>query len=368
MKITFFASGEGYGHVGRCLAVAEELASRGNEVQLCTYGTAAKKASQEGWRVTPVPEEVKYVEEGGKLYFFRSALASWDTPINLLKSSLSAAAQAKGSDVLVVDNYMGGIYAGSANKLPTFSHFNCAHPASGFVDTSGARSLFGMARRAQVTLYDKFTRTLVVDYAPPDTVTKYNVEGYLSDPLYTGPLVRRKPSSLPSAAKLRKELELGKFILVARGGYAAMSDINPALDRIAGELGVEMVVLDPAKEKYDNLKLMGFEPELYFKLLKSCEMVLTHGGHTTLMECCAYGKPTALLISDDHGERLRNGRGMEELRIGKILPFSSANPESISLLISDVMKMKPNAKRMAGLAKKRWGAKIESDFIEAVGK
>ena len=275
---------------------------------------------------------------------------------------------AKGSDALIIDNYMGGIYAGVANKIPTFSHFNCAHPASGFVSLSGAAKVLELLRRWQVGLYDRYTLPLVVDYAPPNTVTKYNVEGYLSKPFYTGPLVRRKPSSLPSESKIRKELGLDKFILVARGGYAAMSDINPALEKISDELGMQIVVLDPSRKKYGNLIFKKFSPETYFKLLKSCELVLTHGGHTTLMECCAYGKPCALLISDNHGERLRNGRGMEELNIGKVLPFSNATPKNISLLISETLKLRKNAKRMAVLAKSEWGAEREANYIEKRGE
>lgn len=367
MKVSVFASGEGYGHVGRCLATAEELVKRGHEVQLCTYGTAAKKAAAEGWKVTIIPHEVKYVEENGKLYLFKSALASWDAPFNVMRGMRMAKRAAKDSDALIVDNYMGGMYAGIANKIPAVSHFNCAHPASGFVSLSGAAKVFGAIRSAQVKAYDTLTVPLVVDYAPPHTVAKYNVEGYLDDPLYTGPLVRKKPSELETASKIRKELGLEKFILVARGGYAAMSDITPALDKISENLGMQIVVLDPAKKKYKNLVFKKFEPELYFKLLKSCEGVLTHGGHTTLMECCAYGKPTALIISDAHGERMRNGQGLEEQNIGKVLPFSSANPTSIENLLQDALKLKKNAKKMAELAKKQWGSEWESDYIERIG-
>ncbi len=368
MRVAVFASGEGYGHVGRCLGVAEELSRRGHEVQLCTYGTAARKASDEGWKVTPVPSEVTYVEEDGRLYLMRSALASWDFPLNATRGALESASIARESDVVLVDNYMGGLFAGVRNRLPTFSHFNCAHPASGFVSLSGAGKVFELMRRFQVWLYDRLSTTLVVDFPPPNTVAKYNIESFLSHPLFTGPLVRQKPSGLPSEVKIRKELGLDRFILVARGGYAAMSDINPALDKVGEEVGKEVVVLDPPSKEYSNLTLREFTPETYFKLLKACDAVLTHGGHTTLMECCAFGKATALLISDDHGERMRNGKGVEELGVGKVLPFSSANPESIGKLISEALELKEKAKKMKKLAEGRWGAEWESDLLEKAGE
>ncbi len=369
MNVIFFTSGEGFGHIARAIPVADELEKRGHTSTLCTYGEAAAKVKKETrFSVIDFPKEIDIVEKDGTVDVIQSILHSMlliiNVPISIAKSYFVI--KRIGADAVIVDEYSGGLIAAALSGVPTYSIFNCVHPYGTFAELKGISGfLLKAIRRLEMAAYERFTTVLICDFAPPNTVAKYNVEGFMKKVIYMGPMSKKNPYGLPSERKIKKELGLGKFMLVTRGKYGKESEISEVLESLAKMSVHKVVVMGDTTAEVNNVRMEKFEYTKYYDYLKACDLVITHGGHSTMMECCIFGKPMVLIVTENYGERLRNGKGAEELGIAELIPYSKLTPKILHETVDRMLKMKKNAAKFKTLAKKEVGAQKVASFIES---
>lgn len=370
MNVMFFTSGEGFGHIARDLAVAEALNRRGHTVIICTYGVSAQKARAESrFMVVDMPRHISAVERQGRLDTIKTILNSiiptLMSPFSIAKAFFMV--KKYDADAVVVDSYDLGLPAGLMAGKPVFSTFNCLSVEGAYTGVPIISDIvIPFIGRTGTALYEKFTTLMICDYSPPNTIAKYNCEGFAKKLFYTGPQARESPDKLPSVEKIKKKLGLGRFILVTRGRYGKESEISTILEDLSKLTRKhKVVVMGDEDRDLGNLQIRKFDYRTYLQYLKACDLAITHGGHSTMMECCIFGKPMILIVADNYWERVGNARGAEELGIAEFIPFSKLTAAILHAAVDRMLKKKSGVKKFKELARKENGAEKASDIIES---
>lgn len=370
MNAAFFTSGEGFGHMARDLAVADELGKRGHRVILCTYGESAKKARQESdFEVVEVPRTAVVIEKGGQLNTIKTTIHSiipmMLAPLSVLKAFLIIKKRA--ADVIIIDPYDFSLLAAILSGKPVFSISNCISMKGAYANLPIISSfVIQPVLKIAMALCKRFTTILICDYSPPNTIAKYNVEGFAKKLVYAGPMARASPEKLPPVNKIRKNIGLGRFILVTRGKYGSESKITKILEDLSRLTKKHtVVVMGDEDRKLGNLHIKKFDYREYLEYLKACDLVITHGGHSTMMECCIFGKPMILIVADNYWERVGNARGAEELGIAEFIPFSKLTATILHEAVDRMLKKKSGVLKFKKLYRKENGAERAADMIES---
>lgn len=370
MNVIFFTSGEGFGHIARDLAVADALKRRGHNITICTYGVSAQKARAESkFTVIDMPRHINAIERQGRFDTIKTIINSV-VPLLLSPFSIAKALftiKKSGADAVVVDSYDFGLPAGILSGKPVFSTFNCLSLEGAYqgIPIISDR-VIPFLGRIGTGIYEKFTTLMICDYWPPNTIAKYTVDGFAKKILYTGPQARESPDKLPSVEKIKKKLGLGKFILVTRGRYGKESEISKILEDLSKLTKKhKVVIMGEENLGLGNMQIRKFDYHTYLEYLKACDLVITHGGHSTMMECCIFGKPMVLLVAENYWERMGNARGAEELGIAELVPFSKLSATILHAAVDRMLKKKSCVLKFRELSKKENGAERAADIIES---
>lgn len=382
MNVIFFTSGEGFGHIARDLAVADALKRRGHDVTICTYGAAAQKAMAESdFKVADIPRYSMAIEAGGRLNVIKSVTHSIIPLVLLPFSALKASFMIKkyAADAIVVDEYLASLPAAALSGKRVFFVTNCLNPAGGasgkfaalwermpLIERIGMRLSAALQKAIYADVGGRISDLLICDYSPPNTVAKYNCEGFAKKLSYTGPQARESPDKLDAVEKIKKKLGLGKFILVTRGKYGEADEISKILEDMSKLTKKHRVVVMGRENRLiGDVIIRKFEYHEYLDYLKACDLVITHGGHSTMMECCIFGKPMVLIVAGNYWERMGNARGAEELGIAELIPFPELTATTLHAAVDRMLKKrKTSIQKFKALAKKENGAERAADMIE----
>lgn len=66
---------------------------------------------------------------------------------------------------------------------------------------------------------------------------------------------------------------------------------------------------------------------------EDCEVVICHGGHTTMMEALSYGKPLVCVVDRDYCERYNNALILERKEVGVLIERNMLSKESLDASI-----------------------------------
>jgi len=286
MKALIFAEGNGFGHASRDSIISEKF-----NIPIMSFGNGAEfcKMNDINLIEIPAPYTIKTIDSKVKIITNPGELLKLSNP----KAIRSIREHFANYDYVIVDGSPLGLAISMAmNKRALY----ISNDTSSLVGINGIVSkAVAASLNRQILSYPE--KIIVPDFSPPLTVTSKNLNQNLPM-VFSGPLVKK-----------RKQISHKKKILVA------------------GRLEEELRPFLGDHALYGNTVE---HPGHYYG---DCEVVICHGGHTTIMEALSFGKPVIVIEHSKHAERYNNALALEEKNIGIALEKSLLSKESISSAI-----------------------------------
>jgi len=388
MRAYFAPCGIGLGHASRCLAVARKLTDLGYEIIFSTYGEASRYVELNGFKVLPT-SSIEYelkpdgsidiggtIAKGPRIFYNFSRQLGADLYYQTLLTP----------DVVISDSRITSSLAALIKRVPHVLITNqllILLPA----ERKGKGIFENFILDFIMTVWKKADAILIPDFPPPYTISKGNLafdDDFEEKVFLIGPIIMKLPHELPPREVIREELNIGedlKLVLVLLSGtkrekevtltylrslLMEMRDLEDYLFVISeGKVGEEVKEVRIT----DNIISYTWLPNK-FELLKASDIVIGHGGHTTIAEAMYYGVPMVLLPNKGHTERLSNARSMEELGLAKVIRGDMLNERRLRRALLEVSneEYRRRAERISREIAIFNGAKKAAQIIDRVVK
>ena len=349
MKIYIPFCGIGLGHASRSLELGRVLKERGHDVLWSTYEPTYSKIKDFPVSKTGAETCIYQGRKGIEAFktISRTSFELVKTPL-FVKQHIDLIKKF-GPDMVISDTYFAGILAGRISKLPVFFLTNQTNVSSFFPQKQyfALRASIDMLIKNFIEASD---RILVPDIPLPNAICRYNIDffGHREKFYFTGPIVKQRPSDVKAKKFDRTTL------LVSIGG----SGLNPDIRKyLKGMPEVDFIVVNSSLDKKEgNITYKKYVKD-YFSYLKGADALVTHGGHSSLMEALVFGKPVLGFCLKGFAERANNLRGLKK----------GGNGTFIRNLKKDLERMDSYAKearRLQKIALKHDGARSVANIIE----
>ncbi len=326
-RFYIIAEGIGYGHIARMTPLYKSLEKKGN-VTLFTYGDGVTLAKERNLEVVDLKFSFILKNDSNGLDIQKNAVEY----IKRIKfnelAKLSSRMQKEKPKAIFVDSSIVGLMAAKLyGKCPVYFITN-NNDLSIFTNTrilgKGAETLSALTSVAPDHVF-------VADFPPPYSISEPNMVyfGHPEKYTYVGPLARTIPS--------KKYLH----VLVALGG----TDNTKALSLLAQTKGEFFSTL-----KGKNLKTISKDD--YPSYFANANVIISHGGHSTIMEALLCGKPLVVLYDGNYAERANNAKQIAALGLGVAVDMQFANSLVIEKAIEDATLLRKNVQRFAVFARK----------------
>ncbi|MDY6965682.1 MAG: glycosyltransferase family protein [Halobacteriota archaeon] len=368
MKVQIFVCGEGLGHTSRSLTVGKELKNAGHEVLFSAYGYSKEHIKKAGFEAMEIPSEIKLVGESGSLSivgsiaetFRRSQLKGYSEVVDLVKKGES--------DVVISDSYFTAAVASKRQGIPLIFILNQTN-LNGFFENRGIKlELAGRFVKWLADTVFKYTdRIIIPDFPPPFTVCErslFLLPETVDKVEFVGPLVQERYDDCEVLDLKSPHI----FALVGGFGYRKRlleSVISTA--KMRDDLNFTLVTgpnvdSESLNDKPDNVDIQEYVMDV-FPYIKSSDLVIAPGGHSTMMECLSFGRPILSFPDMLHTEQQNNAGRIYELKVGKQMSYFTP-PFMISECIDQAMELKDNCDKMRDFAGRLDGAKKVCELAE----
>lgn len=381
------ACGIGLGHIGRMVAVADELKKLGAEPVFSTYGPAYRYITAAGYRAYESPMLMWEENDDGSVSTGRSMrklgtyarvftthLAQERERISALRPA-AIVSDSRYSTVFVEDEFEAPFFFVSNQVRFLMPHWR----EGGF-----PRLASDLISKANYHWLRDAAAIFVPDLPLPDSISRENMEvppEVLSRLRFTGPISRRAPEELPDAAEIRRRYGFGNDLFV----YAAVSgpgrSRGPILEGLKKVLpGFErrsiIVRGEPGNDSSEWLgewvNIRGWAQDR-FELLKACDVVVSRPGLTTISEIVRFGKPCVLIPTPGQSEQEGNARSMERLGAARLIEQGKVDHRTLKEALEDIVSRADDysrsSSRLRDMAARMGGARrIAEEIMTHVGK
>lgn len=342
MKLLILICGEGLGHTSRCLALGKEFLAAGHMVYFGAYGYSKELVEKTGYQAYEISSEIKLVGDLG-VFDIKKSIKETLRKISPLgfRKILKFIEEFK-PDVILSDGYYIGILAAQVKKMPVYfigNQFNMVEffQKQGFL-VAGAGKLIKLFYNY---IFRSVDGIIVPDYPLPDSINRKNItlDGSINNTVFfSGPLIRWKYSEVESKTFKHPNVlsTIGAF------GYRAdifRSVIEAAkLDHNIHYTFISGPGIDPREfaKISENVEFIGFT-ENPFPYYKGSDLVITAGGHGTILESLSFGLPVLSFPDEKHIEQENNATVLEEEGLGRKMSFL-AEPKVILACIREFLE------------------------------
>lgn len=342
MKILLLMCGEGLGHTSRCLALGKEFLASGHTVYFGAYGYSKELVEKTGYRVYEVPPELTLVGKAGTLNMRKSIAktlknASPEDGLKMLRLLKELE-----PDVVLSDGYYLGILAAKLRKIPVYYIGHQFNMIEFFQNRGSLVGLLGkLVKKFYHYMFSRVDGIIVPDYPLPYSVNRRNfvLSREINDTIFfSGPLVRARYGEVEE-----KKLQHPN-VLSTIGAFGYREAIfRSVLEAAKLDSGIHYTFItgpgiDSSRfpEVPENVEFTGFT-ENPFPYFKGSDLVITAGGHGTLLESLAFGLPVLSFPDEKHSEQENNASTIEEMGCGKRLSYLT-RPEAILACIREMLE------------------------------
>jgi len=355
-RIYFSPCGIGLGHVGRCHPVAEELMRRGAEVFFSTYLEGVDYLRRHGLPFAASPA----------ISMVNDATGSIDLKMSSIRNGIPAAptfwrqvvwelgcVKAFSPDLVVSDSRLSSIFAAKLLGVPVVLILNQFQP---IIPRSEDRfMLTRLGNGIILTFIGKgwamSDAILIPDFPEPYTISldSLRIPGHCRERVrLVGSILSKKPGDVGGARRVRKEVGVGdgqRLIFAAISGprperMPLLSMLEPIFAgfpeeyRVLMSMGMPGIRSDPVSK--GPLTMVPWVPDR-FGYLKACDLVVSRGGHETIMQSICYGKPSIIIPVPKHSEQYGNARRAMELGVAEALHQCDLSREKLLDLIGGML-------------------------------
>lgn len=385
MKIYLPFCGLGLGHASRILALAEELKRRGHGVFLCTYDPAYQQIRNLGYEVWKSEPEIGPFNALSSYNFgvcirryFLCSMRNFLRAPSMLRTQIRYIKKFD-PDLVVNDGHVAALLVTSLLRKKCLFILNQSKitPPSFSISYQIPATITGFSFKVATRLA---YRILVPDFPPPYTICRENLETYGREDkfVFVGPMIKswsKIPGAQAVASERQEPQEEGSAkaffeemrkvgILVSLGGEYEF-DLTPQIREIAQKRDLRFTVINSGREgREENVTFRGFvkDPLPY---LRNSQALITHGGHTTLMEAINLDIPVIGITVRNSLERERNLRSMERYGLGIILEPKEVK-DKLEWAIGEILqeKYQLNLKKFRESVREYDGVQKVADMVE----
>lgn len=329
-----------------------------------------------GYTAQEIPSEIKLVGKAGGLDLTGSIEATLKNAQLLGGPKILKLIRDFKPDVVVSDSYYLGTLAAMVLKIPVYLIINQSNMEEFFKDRGVPIRILGeLTKKFYKGVFEKTDKIIIPDYPLPYTVCKKNLDfaPKIREKLfYSGPLVREKYEDVD-------KIPLEKPHVVSLiGGFGYREPIfRNVLTTATLDPGINYTLisgpnLDPSKFRDipKNVQLLRFVEDTY-PYIRSSDVVIAPGGHSTIMEALSFGIPVLSFPDEGHNEQENNAAVIEEEGYGRMLSYSTP-PEVILECIREVLEdeeYRNKVERLQRLATELDGPKAIREMLEKeIGK
>ncbi|WOF15350.1 glycosyl transferase family 28 [Methanoplanus sp. FWC-SCC4] len=338
MRILFVVCGEGLGHASRTSKLARYFERYGHKCYFASYGKAydfIKK--QDGYTSFETVREVSLEGDCGYFSLSKTLWSSKGVIVDLFRSfmHIKSLIRENSIDLLIADTMYASVGAAKMEGIPSLFITN----QNKFASASDQDSAHWHALSNIVEKYLSLPDTVLVpDFAPPNSVSSYNLEIPPEDRSryrFIGPIMDVEPSMYDVSSE---------NIFASFGGEPFKLPLYEFLYEISKERPYhkfDVFSTTPGLPgETQNFITHGYVPDLLYFMSKS-RLNILHGGLTSLHETLLFNKPCVMIIDPYHPEQWNNGRKIEEIGAGIMLPGNSVTKRKLSDAIDDALELKP---------------------------
>ena len=372
MRILILVCGEGLGHTSRCIAIAKELVAAGHVVHFGAYGYSQELIERKGYMVSTIPSEITLVGEAGKLdlkaSIFETVKKGRFRGILLLKDLIRSLKP----DVVLSDSYFTGILASKSIHVPSYILLNQSNMEEFFINKGVSGRLLGeLVKQFYQGVFRIVDGMIIPDYPMPYTICRKNIS-------FDNKLMKKVFYSGPAVGKSSEDVEPAQVqhphVLSTIGGFGYR---EPLFQKVINAAEMDPRIhytllagpsVDPAKftQLPPNVRILKFISD-QFPYIKSSQVIIAPGGHSTLMETLSFGIPVLSFPDKDHTEQQNNASVIAENELGYCLDYS-VSPDEILMYVKDIVyngKFVGNARFMRQLSEQLNGAKAICKLLES---
>lgn len=339
--------GNGFGHIARCLTLADELTHRGWTAAMVLAGPHVGMVQQAGYQTfTPrfptqprssKAESPAYIcIPDGSLQVLRDGFVHPWRVWAAVTESLSIVRRFR-PDVLIGDISLLPWIVGQLTSLPVVQVVrSMMHPAtprliwwkdppSGIVSPDIRPVFAGLLRHWNLKPIDRAEDLLRGDlFLIPSIPEIEPLPDNLPNTYYVGALVRELGSTSALPAPLDRQADQSVVYVTLGGGASSVGNYDFFLKLNEAMGGTPWSVIVSTGRKFDISKLPLAPPNLFYyqwvpgrETIQRSDVVVFHGGYGTTMETLQSGVPSIVLPF--HTEQEANGRRLEANSVAQVL-------------------------------------------------
>jgi uncharacterized protein (TIGR00661 family) len=281
--------------------------------------------------------EVCLEGENGFFSLKKTILCSKWIALNLARSALRVRRliMEHRIDCVICDTMYGGVLAARFRRVPVIFITN----QNRFSGPGGKKNPVWIILNFLIRRYLCLADTVIVpDYAPPDTVSEYNLfipEHERRKYHFTGPFLDVDLSRYPFSKET---------IFTSFGGEPYKLPLYQLLRKIADER--KDLIFDVfytgaiLPESSENYLSHGYVPNLYEHLAKA-RIAIVHGGLTTLHEALLFNKPVLIIMDPGHPEQQNNAKKIVDMGAGTAVDGRTVTKEVLEQKIAETLALPP---------------------------
>ncbi len=354
-RVYFSPSGMGLGHVSRCVPIAHEVQRLGGEVMFSTYLEGIDYLSKFGFTVAEAPEIYLETNHTGSIDLkatvsTRGFSALW-TLMEQIRFEVEKM-QAFKPNLVFVDTRVSTIMAAKMLRLPCVLVLNQFLPrAPRETDTNFWKLVDGTVMTVLGWMWDLSDRLIIPDFPEPYTISLDSLRAprrYGAKMDLVGSIMGFKPENSVDASTIREELGLDDQVLIYAGISGPRPErmpliriLAPIFSRFPDKYHVVMSMGNPhggnKPKRVGNVTLIPWIDDRY-AFLNACDVVISRGGHETIMQSIGYNKPSIIIPMPRHPEQYGNARRAMEIGVAEALHQRDVSKKSLIKRIEHLLE------------------------------
>jgi UDP-N-acetylglucosamine--N-acetylmuramyl-(pentapeptide) pyrophosphoryl-undecaprenol N-acetylglucosamine transferase len=353
-RIYFSPCGIGLGHVSRSVPIAQQVVKRGGSVLFSTYHEAVYYVQKYGLPVVAAPPIQLENDPTGSIDIKGTTIAAGITTIPAFIEQLRFEIlymKAFKPHVVFSDSRLSTIYAARLLKIPVVLLLNQFLPRIPRVeDTNFFRIIDGTVLTLLGRSWTLSNILVIPDFPEPYTISLDSLRiprRYGARVNLVGSIIPKKPEDNHRSDEIRESLGVkeGQSLV-----YAGISGPKPEREPL---IRVLVPIFKRFPDRYKVIMSMGVPRggskavnhsaltlvpwmENRFEYLNACDMVISRGGHETIMQSICYRKPSIIIPVPKHPEQYGNARRAMELGVARAIHQSSLSKENLLKMVDEV--------------------------------
>ncbi len=373
-RIYFTPCGIGLGHASRSIPIANELRRRGAEVLFSTYLEGVDYARGNGFRALAAPPISMSNDSSGsidlKMSSVNQGVRAFPTFMRQVNAEIGYM-KAFRPDAVVSDSRLSSIFAAKLLGVPVLLILNQFTPL-----LPVRKDMFMLSRVADGVIMTLIGRgwgyadsILIPDFPAPNTLSIdcLRIPGpYRGKVELIGAILPKRPVEARPREEVRAELGVGegqRLIYAGISGPRAEREpllrlLAPIFESFPDEYRVVMSRGNPAGDPTPSRRGALIEVTWIrdrFDVLNACDLVVSRGGHETMMQSICYGKPAVVIPVPNHPEQIGNARRAQELGLACAVHQREVDRDGVLRLVEDMIGDDSFSKRLARLDAARLG-------------